>query len=153
MTGEALSGEFLGPLLRTLAETLDVREVFARISSEARRVVPHDFLILGIMSPDRQRARVIALSGEVPETAEEAVVSPAMRRVLAAAWSASGCATDRAATRPSEARRHRVSEGSVAAQGLASSPPFRAASQTFAKLDGSALDEDPRPRPPRPVEP
>jgi hypothetical protein len=82
MTGEALSGEFLTPLLRTLAETLDAREVFARISSEARRVVPHDFLILGIMSPDRQRARVIALSGEVPETAEEAVVSPAIRRVL-----------------------------------------------------------------------
>ena len=82
MTGEALSGEFLGPLLRTLAETLDVREAFVRISREARRIVPHDCLILGIMSPDRQRARVIALSGELPETAEEAVVSPELGRVL-----------------------------------------------------------------------
>jgi hypothetical protein len=82
MTGEALSGEFLAPLLRTLAETLDVREVFARISGEARRVVPHDFLVLGIMSPDRQRARVIALSGELRDPVEDAVVSPEMRRVL-----------------------------------------------------------------------
>jgi hypothetical protein len=35
------SQDFLGPLLRALAETLDVREIFARISAEARRVVPH----------------------------------------------------------------------------------------------------------------
>lgn len=43
-------GEFLGRLLRTLAESLDEREIFARISAEARRIVPHDFPILGIMS-------------------------------------------------------------------------------------------------------
>ena len=34
-------GDFLGPLLHTLAESLDVREIFTRISIEARRIVPH----------------------------------------------------------------------------------------------------------------
>lgn len=59
-------GEFLGPLLRTLAESLDVREIFARISAEARRIVPHDFLMLGLLSEDRQRVRVVALCGGPP---------------------------------------------------------------------------------------
>jgi transcriptional regulator with GAF, ATPase, and Fis domain len=76
------SGDFLGPLLRALAETLDVREIFARISIEARRVVPHDFLMMGIMNPDRQRVRILALSGDLPAMPDEVVVDPALRRVL-----------------------------------------------------------------------
>src|SRR5689334_14491771 len=46
------SADFLAPLLQALAESLDVREIFARISAEARRIVPHDFLMLGLLSED-----------------------------------------------------------------------------------------------------
>jgi transcriptional regulator with GAF, ATPase, and Fis domain len=73
--------EFLGPLLRTLAESLDVREIFARISAEARRVVPHEFLMLGLLSEDRQRVRPIALSGELPATAD-IVLTGALRLAI-----------------------------------------------------------------------
>ena len=59
------SGEILGPILQALAESLDVREIFARISVEARRIVPHEFLLLGLLSEDRQHVRVSALSGEL----------------------------------------------------------------------------------------
>jgi transcriptional regulator with GAF, ATPase, and Fis domain len=65
--------EFLGPLLRTLAETLDVREIFARISDEARRIVPHDFLTLGLISDDQQTVRLLALSGDPTDPPAEAV--------------------------------------------------------------------------------
>jgi transcriptional regulator with GAF, ATPase, and Fis domain len=65
--------EFLGPLLRTLAETLDVREIFARISEEARRIVAHDFLTLGLIGEDQRTVRLLALSGDPDEPPGEAV--------------------------------------------------------------------------------
>jgi len=80
--GPASSGEFLGPLLRTLAETLDVREVFARISAEARRIVPHDFLMLGLQTEDHQHVRVIALSGELPGAPREVTIPDPLRLAL-----------------------------------------------------------------------
>src|SRR2546425_1523338 len=76
---DAGSSDFLGPLLRTLAESLDVREIFARISAEACRIVPHDFLILGLLSEDRQRARLIALSGDLSEGTEDLAVPDQLR--------------------------------------------------------------------------
>src|SRR5258705_2223196 len=78
---DPVSGDFLGPLLRTLAESLDVREIFAQISAEACRIVPHDFLILGLLSEDRQRAKLIALSGDLSEGAEEMTVPDQLRLV------------------------------------------------------------------------
>src|SRR2546425_6925103 len=72
-------GDVLSPLLRTLAESLDVREIFARISAEACRIVPHDFLILGLLSEDRQRARLIALSGDLSEGTEDLAVPDQLR--------------------------------------------------------------------------
>src|SRR5262245_14253971 len=57
---------FLGPLLRTIAQSLDVREIFSRISAEAQRSVPHDFLYLGLLADDQQRMRLVSRSGEVP---------------------------------------------------------------------------------------
>src|SRR6185295_6676069 len=72
-------GDFLGPLLRTLAESLDVREIFARIAAEARRIVPHDFLMLALITDDEQRVRLIALSGELPEGVSGAAVPEALR--------------------------------------------------------------------------
>jgi transcriptional regulator with GAF, ATPase, and Fis domain len=76
---DPVSGDFLGPLLRILAESLDVREIFARISAEACRIVPHDFLILGLFSEDRQRGRMIALSGDLPEGLEDTTVPDQLR--------------------------------------------------------------------------
>jgi len=62
------SDAFLGPLLRTIAQSLDVRDVFARISDEARCIVPHDFLYFGrLLHEQRERIRLIALSGALPE--------------------------------------------------------------------------------------
>src|SRR5258706_5165478 len=73
---DPFSGYFLGPIRRTLAESLDVREIFARISTEACRIVPHDFLILCLLSEDRHRARMIALSGDLPEGLQQEATVP-----------------------------------------------------------------------------
>ena len=54
--------ELLRPLLPTLAQALDVREVFRQISLVAREVIPHDLLELGLLSEDHARARVFAVS-------------------------------------------------------------------------------------------
>jgi len=56
------SGDFLGPLL---AETRDIREIFSRISAEARRILPHEYLLLGLLSRDGATIQPIALSGDV----------------------------------------------------------------------------------------
>jgi len=79
---ERPSGEFLGPVLRALAESLDVREIFSRISEEARRVVPHDFLMLGLVSEARQSVRVMALSDGAGEAASEIVVPEPLRFLI-----------------------------------------------------------------------
>jgi transcriptional regulator with GAF, ATPase, and Fis domain len=73
MAAPPFQAEFLGPLLRTLAETLEVREVFARLSEEAKRIVPHDSLILGLISADQKTVRLLALSGDTDEEPGEAV--------------------------------------------------------------------------------
>src|SRR5260370_11868072 len=52
----------LGPLLNVLAQSLDVREVFARISALARQTVPHDCLLFGLVTEDGERYRVVAVS-------------------------------------------------------------------------------------------
>jgi two-component system response regulator FlrC len=53
-------------LLGTLTGVLDVREVFDRVSEISRTVLPHDALLLGRLTPDRQSIRVWAHSA-VPE--------------------------------------------------------------------------------------
>src|SRR2546430_17027484 len=54
--------ETLGPLLNVLAQSLDVREIFAQISALARQTVPHDRLVFGLISEDRERYRILAHS-------------------------------------------------------------------------------------------
>jgi transcriptional regulator with GAF, ATPase, and Fis domain len=75
------TADFLGPLLRTLAESLDVREIFARISEEARRIVPHEFLMLGRPDLERGVVRVVALSGELSEDPGETPIAGEFRAV------------------------------------------------------------------------
>src|SRR5262245_11184923 len=71
------SSEFLGPLLQALAQSLDVRDSFARISAEAQRLVPHDFLILGLLTDDR--VELIARSGELPAGLRNVTVPESLR--------------------------------------------------------------------------
>src|SRR5437773_7949145 len=61
--------ETLGPLLNVLAQSLDVREVFARISALARQTVPHDCLLFGLVTDDGERYRVVAVSEDEPRAA------------------------------------------------------------------------------------
>ncbi|MBW8873747.1 MAG: sigma-54-dependent Fis family transcriptional regulator [Acidobacteria bacterium] len=61
----------LDALLPTLAEALDVREVFQRVSALAREVIPFDLLELGILNEDRTHARVYAASDGCETTEPE----------------------------------------------------------------------------------
>src|SRR5207247_2748782 len=54
--------ETFGPLLNVLAQSLDVQEVFARISALARQTVPHDCLLFGLVAEDGECYRVVAVS-------------------------------------------------------------------------------------------
>src|SRR2546425_12691083 len=54
--------ETLGPLLNVLAQSLDVQEVFARISALARQSVAHDCLLFGLVTEDGECYRVVAVS-------------------------------------------------------------------------------------------
>ena len=53
-------------LLGALTGVLDVRDVFDRVSEIARPVLPHDALVLGLVTPDRQSIRIWAHSA-IPE--------------------------------------------------------------------------------------
>src|SRR5262245_50175166 len=81
-TPRSETADFLAGLLRALAESLDVREIFARISEAAAQAVPHDFLMLGVWSEDRQRVRLMALSGDLPGISGDVPVPEAMRQAL-----------------------------------------------------------------------
>ena len=61
--------EILGPLLNVLAQSLDVQEVFARISALARQTVPHDCLLFGLVTADGERYRVVAVSEDDQQAA------------------------------------------------------------------------------------
>jgi transcriptional regulator with GAF, ATPase, and Fis domain len=63
----------LGPLLNVLAQSLDVREVFAQVSALARQTIPHDGLMFGLITADGERYRIIAAS-EVAASEEESRV-------------------------------------------------------------------------------
>ncbi len=80
VSGERGHAEILGPPLRTLAESLDVRDIFARILEAARTVVPHDSLMMGVMNPDGANVRVEALSGELRDPAPVALGFAALIR-------------------------------------------------------------------------
>ena len=50
--------------LGTLAEALDVREVFARVSESVRAILPHDVVVLTELDARRRTLRIVASSGE-----------------------------------------------------------------------------------------
>jgi two-component system NtrC family response regulator len=51
-------------LLLTMAESLDVREIFNRVSEVVQPVLPHDRLMLASLSADRRVVSIDAISGE-----------------------------------------------------------------------------------------
>src|SRR5262249_13936757 len=55
--------ELLDELLATLIDTGDLPDVFDRLSAIARKVLPHDTLLLIVGLPGRQRAKLYASSG------------------------------------------------------------------------------------------
>lgn len=73
----------LAALLPTLAEALDVREVFQKVAALAREVVPFDLLELGLLNEERTHARVYAVSdGEQPAEAPEFLLPDVVRSSL-----------------------------------------------------------------------
>jgi transcriptional regulator with GAF, ATPase, and Fis domain len=77
--------EMLEQLLDTLAGVLDIREVFDRVSSIARKVLKHDAMSVPIILDDPPRLRVHALSGfeGLPPAFEAPMPEP---RLLTEPW-------------------------------------------------------------------
>ncbi|HSK78799.1 MAG TPA: sigma 54-interacting transcriptional regulator [Thermoanaerobaculia bacterium] len=62
----------LEALLPTLAQALDVREVFQQLAGLAREVIPYEILELGVLNEERTRARLYAASDlEEPSSVPE----------------------------------------------------------------------------------
>jgi transcriptional regulator with GAF, ATPase, and Fis domain len=64
-----LDADSWGPILSVLAQSLDVREVFAQISGVARHAIPHDRLVFGRITEDCDRYRILAFSEDESQTA------------------------------------------------------------------------------------
>jgi transcriptional regulator with GAF, ATPase, and Fis domain len=77
--------EMLEQLLETLAGALDIRDVFDRVSSIARKVLPHDAMSVPIILDDPPRLRVHALSGfgSLPDSFEAPMPEP---RLMTEPW-------------------------------------------------------------------
>jgi hypothetical protein len=61
----------LDELLATLAGVLDIRDVFARVSASAQRVIPHDLISLPLLTEDAGSLVIYAIAGntsQFPET-------------------------------------------------------------------------------------
>ncbi len=74
--------ETYAPLLNTLAQSLDIREVFGQISALAVQTVPHDRLVFGLITEDRTHFRAIALSDESQASLSEVPLSLMSRQLL-----------------------------------------------------------------------
>ena len=56
--------EALEALLPTLSKALDIREVFDQLSTAVAGILPHDRMVLGLLSKDRKNVHIHAYSGE-----------------------------------------------------------------------------------------
>ena len=59
----AATFELLDGLLHALTGSLDIRQVFERVSEIARKVIPHDMMSLPMVSDDREHVVVHAVTG------------------------------------------------------------------------------------------
>jgi GAF domain-containing protein len=76
----------LDELLPTLAGVLDIREVFERVSTIAKRVLPHDMLALPLVLANRCDVEVYAITGNLGGFPETHTLSDQHRKVLTTPW-------------------------------------------------------------------
>ena len=72
--------EALWALMPLVATTLDIREIFQRVSAIAKEVIPHDALGIQLMQPERGTivAYVVSVSADLPGTTWEYPILPAI---------------------------------------------------------------------------
>jgi transcriptional regulator with GAF, ATPase, and Fis domain len=68
--------EILDELLATVTDTGEIKDHFDRISEIARKVLPHDALVLPVVLPDGTHARAYASSGPQPDVPPKIVRIP-----------------------------------------------------------------------------
>ena len=75
--------EALAPLLSTIRDALDIREVFGRVSDVTRTVLPHDTMGLAVIDEDGVHARLYAVSSDVDfQRPEKLVLNDHERRLV-----------------------------------------------------------------------
>jgi two-component system response regulator FlrC len=72
--------EALAGLLPMIGRSLDVREVFDRVSAVAKRVLPHDAFALALLTEDRERVRIYAVSADADFSPPAAIPLPPHER-------------------------------------------------------------------------
>ena len=99
--GAASASTQLEARLGTLAESLDVREVFARISEGVQAILPHDLLVLTELDARRRTLRIVASAGEARHPgADRAVRARPSRSSHGGRATTRSCATSRARSTP-----------------------------------------------------
>jgi transcriptional regulator with GAF, ATPase, and Fis domain len=74
--------EVLRGLLPTLAQTLDIRDIFGQIASAAREIIPHDLLEMGILDEDLQNGALYAVSEGEPQDVRPYQIPAVLRPTL-----------------------------------------------------------------------
>jgi GAF domain-containing protein len=80
LRAQAERNELLDELLATLTDTGELSEVFGRISAIARKVLPHDALLLPVFMPDGIHARRYVSSGVDPKALPDVIEIPEYMR-------------------------------------------------------------------------
>jgi len=76
MQARAANIELLDELLATLGDTSALKDLFDRVSAIARKVLPHDTMVLPLGLPDGRHARIVARGGERAAEFPEVVEIP-----------------------------------------------------------------------------
>jgi GAF domain-containing protein len=110
LRARAANLELLDELLAALTDTGDLPEVFDRISAIARKVLPHDAVVLPVILADGRHARVYASSG-VPAGAIPEVVEVPEAMMANPDWSRRSWMTYRSARSPTTSWRRGSASG------------------------------------------
>lgn len=76
------AAEVLRALVPTLAQTLDIRDIFGQIASAAREIIPHELLELGILDESPQNGTLYAASEGEPQDVRPFQIPEALRPTL-----------------------------------------------------------------------
>src|SRR5262245_31924383 len=78
--------EALDELMPTLSGVLDIREVFERVSSIARKVIPHDALSLPLLTRDKNNIEVYAVTGSTTRFPQTLPLPEHLRPLVTSPW-------------------------------------------------------------------